>query len=216
MLERGTDREIEPQVGAPVLEAGADVTALVTTAASVGAESVIELAPIGLARFPGFGVTVTVLATGLAEAFQKDNSIQPGGFDVASGKFGPGVTAWVREVAEELVQRSQPALVPEPEPEPAGPVDRWRANRSVDINLAARDLAKQAFEADPRIVALEVQMDHSSGAAWVMVQMIGHTDLVNLEDTPGWPDGVPVQDLANIAYDLGDAAQTEAPIVFRR
>jgi hypothetical protein len=96
------------------------------------------------------------------------------------------------------------------------PVGRWRADRSECVDEATQELVKQAFDADPRILAFRVEMDHSSGAAWVKVEVAGCAELVDLEDTPDWPAGVPVLDLACIAYDLGDQAQEETPLVFRR
>lgn len=60
------------------------------------------------------GMTCTVLATGLSEAATKDGHLGGGVFDIAGGKFGPNVSAWLREVASELTARS-PNAPPTPE-----------------------------------------------------------------------------------------------------
>lgn len=49
-----------------------------------------------------YGMTVTVLATGLADAYRKDEAPEVGGFDISAGLFGPNVSDWVREVAKEI------------------------------------------------------------------------------------------------------------------
>lgn len=49
-----------------------------------------------------YGITLTVLATGLAEAVAKDELPDNGGFDLSAGLFGQNVSAWLRSVAEEL------------------------------------------------------------------------------------------------------------------
>jgi hypothetical protein len=55
------------------------------------------------------GLTITVLATGLAEAVAKDDQdIADGkpdcGYDLSAGMFGPHVSAWLREVAATLCE----------------------------------------------------------------------------------------------------------------
>lgn len=47
-------------------------------------------------------MTVTVLATALADAVGKDETPENGGCDLSAGMFGPDVSAWLRQVAEEL------------------------------------------------------------------------------------------------------------------
>jgi hypothetical protein len=47
------------------------------------------------------GMTVTVLATGLAEAIQDDEA-NGEGFDISAGMFGINLSNWIREVAQEL------------------------------------------------------------------------------------------------------------------
>jgi hypothetical protein len=131
---------------------------------------------------------------------------------------------WVQRIAEHWagyieangVELYDLSPLPTPPADSPSPVVRWRANRRVDVLPAATELAKQAFWADARIQALHVEFDHSSGAAWVKVELEGSADLVDLEEPPGWPVGVPVDDLACIAYDLGDDAKEEIPIIFRR
>jgi len=49
-----------------------------------------------------YGMTLTVLCTGLAEAVLKDEAPEVGGFDLSAGLFGPNVSAWLRDVAQEL------------------------------------------------------------------------------------------------------------------
>lgn len=57
-----------------------------------------------------FGMTLTVLATGLAEAVSRDEadtrdpSVLDAGFDLSAGMFGVHVSAWLREVAAEIVR----------------------------------------------------------------------------------------------------------------
>lgn len=64
----------------------------------------------------GKGMTLTVLCTGLATAVQKDEAPEVGGFDLSGGMFGPNVSAWLRDVANELCRRSS---AHEPEVNPA-------------------------------------------------------------------------------------------------
>ncbi len=48
------------------------------------------------------GITSTILATGLAEAIQKDGAAAHILQDDGKTKFGPAVTMWIKEVAQEL------------------------------------------------------------------------------------------------------------------
>lgn len=55
------------------------------------------------------GMTVTVLATGLAEAYQKDEQFakdnpthKHAGFDISAGMFGVEVSKWLREIAKDI------------------------------------------------------------------------------------------------------------------
>jgi hypothetical protein len=57
------------------------------------------------------GMTLTVLATGLAEAVNKDEEeVRAGhpdcGFDLSAGMFGTHVSAWLREVADAMAHPS--------------------------------------------------------------------------------------------------------------
>lgn len=52
-----------------------------------------------------YGMTITVLATQLAEAVLKDEAPEEGGFDLSAGLFGAHVSGWIRSVAEELDRR---------------------------------------------------------------------------------------------------------------
>jgi hypothetical protein len=54
-----------------------------------------------------YGITVTVLATGLAEAVMKDEAPEEGGFDLSAGMFGRHVSDWIRSVAKELESRRE-------------------------------------------------------------------------------------------------------------
>jgi hypothetical protein len=49
---------------------------------------------------------ISVLATGLAEAYAKDEAPEIGGFDISAGMFGPNVSDWVRSVAALLHEAS--------------------------------------------------------------------------------------------------------------
>lgn len=49
-----------------------------------------------------YGITVTVLATGLAEAVAKDEAPEEGGFDLSAGMFGKHVSDWLRGIAKQL------------------------------------------------------------------------------------------------------------------
>lgn len=53
-----------------------------------------------------YGVTVTILATQLAEAVLKDESPEEGGFDLSAGMFGRHVSDWIRATAKELGDRA--------------------------------------------------------------------------------------------------------------
>ena len=53
-----------------------------------------------------YGVTVTVLATQLAEAVMKDEAPEEGGFDLSAGMFGKHVSDWIRATARELDDRA--------------------------------------------------------------------------------------------------------------
>jgi len=56
-----------------------------------------------------YGITVTILATGLADAVRKDEElVGVNGFNLGAGIYGRNVTEWVREVAKELDDRAQP------------------------------------------------------------------------------------------------------------
>ena len=46
------------------------------------------------------GMTLTVLATQLAEAVAKDETPEVGGCDLSAGMYGPSASAWLRSVAE--------------------------------------------------------------------------------------------------------------------
>ena len=48
------------------------------------------------------GMTVTVLATQLAEAVAADERPDAGGFDLSAGMFGEAVSAWLRQTAAAL------------------------------------------------------------------------------------------------------------------
>ena len=54
-----------------------------------------------------YGITVTTLAAGLAEAVLKDEQPEEGGFDLSAGLFGKHVSDWIREVAKELDSRQE-------------------------------------------------------------------------------------------------------------
>lgn len=56
-----------------------------------------------------YGMTVTVLATGLAEAVAKDQASGADGFDLAAGMFGPNVSAWLSDVAEQISPKAAEA-----------------------------------------------------------------------------------------------------------
>ncbi len=47
-------------------------------------------------------MTLTVLATQLAEAVVKDETPEEGGCDLSAGLYGPNVSAWLRSVADNL------------------------------------------------------------------------------------------------------------------
>ena len=49
-----------------------------------------------------YGMTITVLATTLAEAVSKDEEPDQGGFDLSAGLFGEHVSEWLRDVAKHL------------------------------------------------------------------------------------------------------------------
>ncbi len=49
-----------------------------------------------------YGMTLTVLCIGLAEAVAKDEAPAEGGFDLSAGMFGSHVSAWLRSVAAQL------------------------------------------------------------------------------------------------------------------
>lgn len=54
------------------------------------------------------GMTLTVLATQLAEAVAKDEAPEEGGFDLGAGLFGTHVSDWLRDVAATLAQPVTP------------------------------------------------------------------------------------------------------------
>lgn len=67
------------------------------------------------------GMTLTVLASTLAEAVAKDND-DPDGHDIASGLFGPAVSEWLRDVAKQLAAvAAAAALATPPAPAPTWP-----------------------------------------------------------------------------------------------
>jgi len=47
-----------------------------------------------------YGITVTVLATELAEAVRKDEVPEEEGFDLSAGLFGTHVSQWIRDTAK--------------------------------------------------------------------------------------------------------------------
>jgi len=51
------------------------------------------------------GMTVTVLATQLAEAVAKDETAEGGGIDISAGMYGPNTSDWLREVADAVGMR---------------------------------------------------------------------------------------------------------------
>ena len=53
-----------------------------------------------------YGITVTILATQLAEAVLKDEAPEEGGFDLSAGMFGRHVSDWIRATAKELDDRA--------------------------------------------------------------------------------------------------------------
>jgi len=53
-----------------------------------------------------YAITVTVLATQLAEAVSKDGDPEEGGFDLSAGMFGRHVSNWIRATAKELDDRA--------------------------------------------------------------------------------------------------------------
>jgi len=53
-----------------------------------------------------YGITVTILATGLAKAVLEDEA-NGEGFDLSAGLFGENVSEWIREVAAELDKRKE-------------------------------------------------------------------------------------------------------------
>ncbi len=53
-----------------------------------------------------YGVTVTILATQLAEAVLKDEAPEEGGFDLSAGMFGKHVSDWIRATEKELDDRA--------------------------------------------------------------------------------------------------------------
>ncbi len=50
------------------------------------------------------GMLLTVLCTQLAQAVAKDEAPEVGGFDLSAGMFGPNVSQWLRDTAEEFSQ----------------------------------------------------------------------------------------------------------------
>lgn len=48
------------------------------------------------------GMTLTVLATQLAEAVAKDEAHKRGGCDLSAGMYGPNVKQWLRDLADAL------------------------------------------------------------------------------------------------------------------
>ena len=49
-----------------------------------------------------YGMTLTVLATQLAEAVAKDETPEGGGCDLSAGLYGPHASAWLRTVADSI------------------------------------------------------------------------------------------------------------------
>jgi hypothetical protein len=49
-----------------------------------------------------YGMTLTVLATELAEAVAEDEKPENGGFDISAGMYGPHLSEWLRKVAERI------------------------------------------------------------------------------------------------------------------
>lgn len=49
-----------------------------------------------------YKTTITMLATGLAEAVAKDERPEEGGFDLSAGMFGQAVSDWIRSVAAQI------------------------------------------------------------------------------------------------------------------
>ena len=48
------------------------------------------------------GMTLTVLATGLADAVSKDEQPNQGGFDLGAGMFGDHMSEWLRDLSREI------------------------------------------------------------------------------------------------------------------
>lgn len=47
-------------------------------------------------------MTLTILATQLADAVLKDEAPEEGGFDMSAGMFGRNVSDWLRSVAKDI------------------------------------------------------------------------------------------------------------------
>jgi hypothetical protein len=82
-----------------------------------------------------YGLTVTVLATELAEAVMKDEAPEEGGFDLSAGLFGSHVSDWIRAVAKELEdRRAAPGWQPiETAPKDGTAVLGWDKDEGSDV-----------------------------------------------------------------------------------
>jgi hypothetical protein len=61
----------------------------------------------------GYGMTLTVLCTQLAEAVGKDEAPEVGGFDLSAGMFGPHVSQWLRDVAATIADARMISAAPD-------------------------------------------------------------------------------------------------------
>ena len=93
------------------------------------------------------GLTQTLLATQLAEALRKDGPAATELLSTGGTKFGPAVSAWLREVAEHITTLSQAAGdTPVPEPTPLDAKDAIRkrlAHYSPDYRKRVSSLASR-------------------------------------------------------------------------
>lgn len=77
-------------------------------------------------RPAGVGMMTTVLATQLVEAYAKDEDPAEGGFDISAGMFGTHVSAWVKDVADQLATSQEALRI----------AREWMGARPYDISAA--------------------------------------------------------------------------------
>lgn len=90
----------------------------------------------------------------------------------------------------------------------------WRDSGRNKASDVAQVLVRQAFEVSPNLTRVEFRFDHSSGWGGAFLEIDGG-ELTEAGDCGGFDKSL-VDDLARVALELSDEANTEEPLVFLR